>query len=127
MKREHIVRAIALAIEGKESYVSTLPVVDEIMNGLDPTFALRRAMPDAEWREAAKNISELDLGRSVIFHACEAEKLCGYTISETVVRPDFEEWGLLLTHPEKENVVAWVRQDPEGNGPGHLDVLPEIE
>lgn len=125
MKRKHIIKAIALAIEAKESYVDTLPVVDEIMGGEPPYVALKRFMPDAEWMQAVKNIE--GHASQVIAMACDAERLCGYTISETVCRPEYEQWGLLLTHPEKESLIAWVQQDPEGNGPGFLDVRPEIE
>lgn len=124
MKREHIVKAIALAIEAKESYVDTLTVVDEIMGGELPYVALKRAMPDAEWMQAVKNIE--GYGSRIIWLACMAEKLCGYTISETTCDPQGERWGLLLTHPDKDSVVAWVSSDEEGNGPGFLDIQPEV-
>lgn len=58
--------------------------------------------------------------------ANHAERLCGYTISETVCRPKEEMWGLLLTHPSKESLIAWISRDPEGNGPGFLDIQPEV-
>ena len=35
-------------------------------------------------------------------------------------------WGLRLAHPDRpERKIAWILCDPEGNGPGHLDIVDE--
>lgn len=34
--------------------------------------------------------------------------------------------GLCFRMPEGKTMVAWILCDPEGNGPGHLDIVEDI-
>ncbi len=47
-------------------------------------------------------------------------QLIGKTVLSLVVdnHSDSGIWGLKFT----DGTIAWILQDPEGNGPGHLDI-----
>lgn len=50
------------------------------------------------------------------------ERLVGMTVTGLVVdKSEFQDgvWGLQF----QDGSIAWVLQDPEGNGPGHLDIV----
>lgn len=58
----------------------------------------------------------------IIAYAGMAEKLCGYTVVETIVDVENNRWGLKLVKADGLELDVWVDADPEGNGPGFLDV-----
>jgi hypothetical protein len=53
------------------------------------------------------------------------EQLIGFTVTRIVKAEDDEytegSYGLVLEKDGKKK-QAWIDQDPEGNGPGHLDI-----
>lgn len=66
----------------------------------------------------------------VTFAADQLKKLVGYEIIDTVVTPDGESYGFVVARADavEEQVlgadkkVCWVDCDPEGNGPGWLQI-----
>jgi hypothetical protein len=54
--------------------------------------------------------------------ASQAEKLCGFTVVETIIDDKNNSWGLLLMNNKGVQVRAWIDCDPEGNGPGHINL-----
>lgn len=51
-----------------------------------------------------------------------AERLAGCTIIDSIVDVENNRWGFQVCTPAGEYLDAWIDADPEGNGPGHLDV-----
>ena len=53
------------------------------------------------------------------------KQIAGCRITNVIVAADKESWGFRIVSPKgkvgKVRMV-WVDRDPEGNGPGHLDV-----
>jgi hypothetical protein len=58
----------------------------------------------------------------VIARSCEAERLTGLTITGALTDVENNRWGLQLCNERGEYFNAWIDADPEGNGPGWLDV-----
>ena len=54
----------------------------------------------------------------------QVQTLVGARLVAVCNTPDFSSFGLKLRMPGK-TVVAWVDCDPEGNGPGHLNIEEE--
>ena len=51
----------------------------------------------------------------------QAQRLVGARVMAVCNTPDFSSFGLQF-QCGKKTVVAWVDCDPEGNGPGHLNL-----
>ena len=34
-------------------------------------------------------------------------------------------WGIMLENKSKQKLAAWISRDPEGNGPGWLQIEPQ--
>lgn len=58
------------------------------------------------------------------YSADQATKLIGGEIKGVVMDEENCFWGLRI-QTNKGNFVAWVDKDPEGNGPGHLQIEKE--
>ena len=54
----------------------------------------------------------------------QAQQFVGARLVAVCNTPDFSSFGLKLRMGDK-TVVAWVDCDPEGNGPGHLNIEEE--
>ena len=59
----------------------------------------------------------------------ELQKLVGYTVSQIALDYDGDEdsldkfYGLVLVKKgDPQKLIAWIQQDPEGNGPGFLQI-----
>ena len=59
------------------------------------------------------------------FFEKEYGKLIGKTVSKIVKDEQYGEisYGIVF----QDNTVAWILCDPEGNGPGHLDICDGLE
>jgi hypothetical protein len=52
-------------------------------------------------------------------------QIVGGTIERIMTDRDAPEYyGLIVKMPDGSPTTVWVLQDPEGNGPGHLDITP---
>ena len=51
------------------------------------------------------------------------EKIVGYRIMNTIISADKEFWGFQMENDKGNVKYAWVNCDPEGNGPGWLDII----
>lgn len=71
--------------------------------------------------EAVVEIKEAGAS-DVIDLSCRFEKLAGFSIVDTIVDPENNRWGFQMHHDRHGYVDVWVNADPEGNGPGYLDV-----
>ena len=54
----------------------------------------------------------------------QAQQLVGFTVESICHTEDFTSFGLTLRRGRK-TLNVWVDCDPEGNGPGHLNVEEE--
>jgi hypothetical protein len=52
----------------------------------------------------------------------QLEPLVGGRITAAINTPDNESFGFVVTLPDKTTRHVWVDCDPEGNGPGHLNI-----
>ena len=70
-----------------------------------------------------KNTSHAEMRTEAEYSAdAVAKQITGYRITNTLVSDDKESWGFRIVSPRGKVKVVWVDRDPEGNGPGHLDV-----
>ena len=57
----------------------------------------------------------------VTYAADKLKELVGYKIVDTVMTPDNDSYGFVV-QKGKAKKVCWVDCDPEGNGPGWLQI-----
>ena len=50
------------------------------------------------------------------------KRLVGGKITDVVVTPDNDAFGFIVKRPKEPALVCWVDCDPEGNGPGFLNI-----
>ena len=50
------------------------------------------------------------------------KKLIGTQVVGTILTPDEEAWGLQVRTQDGNELLVWVDCDPEGNGPGWLQI-----
>lgn len=64
--------------------------------------------------------------KSVAFAADQIKSLVGWQIVDTVVSEDSESWGFVIQRDPHgkpiQKKVCWVDCDPEGNGPGFIQI-----
>ena len=60
------------------------------------------------------------MGTQADYCAKECEQLVGKKVTAVVIDKDHEFMGLKIGKK-----IAWVLCDPEGNGPGHLDIVDD--
>jgi len=66
----------------------------------------------------------------VMYAADQLKQLVGFKIVDTVVTPDGESYGFVVERADeiethvlgRDRKVCWVDCDPEGNGPGWLQI-----
>ena len=46
------------------------------------------------------------------------------TITKAIISQSRDSFGFEVRRPDGKLVDVWVDCDPEGNGPGHLNILP---
>ena len=54
----------------------------------------------------------------------QARQLVGFTVESICHTEDFASFGIQFRQGKKR-LTAWVDCDPEGNGPGHLNIEEE--
>ena len=64
----------------------------------------------------------MNINRDVQAELDQAKELIGSKIVGLVVSLDGEYFALALTLTNGKGVEVWVNRDPEGNGPGHLEI-----
>lgn len=52
----------------------------------------------------------------------QLKPLVGGRITAVLQTPDNESFGFVITLPDRTKRRVWVDCDPEGNGPGHLNI-----
>lgn len=55
--------------------------------------------------------------------ASNARRMLGGTVVKVAVDPEANSWAFQLRFPNGRKADVWVMCDPEGNGPGHLDIV----
>ena len=51
------------------------------------------------------------------------KKLIGKKITGAILDHDGEMWGFRVENKNGDSLLVWVLCDPEGNGPGFLEVI----
>lgn len=54
-----------------------------------------------------------------------AQVLIGATITSLIQEAGGEYWGFNVRLKNGQERDVWVNCDPEGNGPGHLEIMPQ--
>ena len=79
-------------------------------------------------QQEGKDMKERHLKRQTdaeAFAAHLSTKLTGWKIAGTIISNDKEMWGFQIDSPNgKQKKFVWVLCDPEGNGPGFLEIQP---
>lgn len=52
----------------------------------------------------------------------QLKSLVGGRITEVIKTADVESFGFIVVLPDRSTRHVWVDCDPEGNGPGHLNI-----
>jgi len=66
--------------------------------------------------------NEIECKTECEWFAESIEPIIGTRIVNAVVSTDKESWGFRVAFPNGKFKIVWVSCDPEGNGPGFLDI-----